>query len=219
MRAAAFETIVPNGPITALPLSLEQTASRSSPLLLFALALPAAVAALTPFFLIAHHASQDASLLLDRQETSVFLAFALVMWALLFGWPIAGRAIRFGLRRQVEISGHRITVTDTGLFHTGSWSQPVSSYRGLAHHVRASLSGNRHELILIHPDPAHCVLLRTADRIGQSEIDDLARLLGCREIAPQVFYHSQTGRRHPVGRNPVAEAALTPTTPELAAAG
>ena len=68
MRAAAFETVLPNTPITMLPLNLTLTHSRVSPLLMVALALPAALAALTPFWLIARHA--DASFLISRPETS-----------------------------------------------------------------------------------------------------------------------------------------------------
>ena len=195
MRAAAFETILPNGPITALPLNLVQTASRTSPLLMLALALPAAVAALTPFFLIAHHAAQDASLLMDRQATSLLLAVALAIWAALFGWPIARRALRSGQRRRIAISATKVTVSDAGLLRTETWSEPLLTYRGIAHHVRSSLSGTRHELILIHPDPARSLLLRAADRIGQPEIDQLTQLLGCREIAPQVFYRNRVRRR------------------------
>ena len=210
MRAAAFETISPNGPITALPLTLVQTASRSSPLLMLVLALPATVAALTPFLLIAHHAAQDATLLMDRQDTSLRLVLALAIWAGLFGWPITHRALRIGQRRQISISANKVTVSDAGLMTNETWSEPLHTYRGLAHHVRSSLSGTRQELILIHSDPARSLLLRTADRIGQPEIDQLTQLLGCREIAPQVFYRNTvraTGTTHPTTGGQLATAA------------
>jgi hypothetical protein len=198
MRATAFETCVPCAPITALPVSLMQTPSRSSPFLTLALAFPAAFAALAPFYLIAAHAMQDASLFLERSGTSLLLGLALVLWAVLFGWPIMKRLGLIGTRRQIRLTSADVVVREQGLFADRVWSQPLSAYRGLAHHVRSSMSGTRHEVLLVHPDPAKSLLLRAADRIGQDEIDQMAVLTGCREIAPQVFYRRSVARgAHP----------------------
>jgi hypothetical protein len=188
MRAAAFETIEPNGPVTSLPFNLHQSPSRSSPFLMLTLAFPAAVAALAPYYLIAAHAAQDASLLIERFETSIMLAFALLIWTLVFGWPLGRRLSQLGTSRTISLARETVTVTENGPFGSKTWSEPVAAYRGIAHHVRSSLSGTRRELLLIHPDPARTLLLRIAEKISQSEIDELAKLLGCREIAPQVYY-------------------------------
>jgi hypothetical protein len=190
MRAAAFETILPNAPIAALPLTLSQTPSRSSPLLLLALALPAALAVLAPYSLIAAYATFDSSLLMERGSATLHAGLALILWTLVFCWPILRRTHRMATRRDITIDDGMVKVHDAGLFGNNSWVQPLSAYRGIAHHVRSSLSGTRHELLLIHPDPSQSLLLRAADKIGQSEIDTLGNLLGCREIAPQVFYRN-----------------------------
>ena len=186
MRATAFETILPNAPITALPLNLAQSASRVSPLLMLALALPATLAALTPFWLIARHA--DPAILVGRLETSIPLAAAFLLWGGLFGWPIAIKAWRIGQRRTISIAHGLVEVEDATVLGIDRWSEPLSAYDGIAHHVRASLSGTRHELLLVHPDPRRSLLLRAAPAINQRETDELTGLLGCREIAPQVFY-------------------------------
>ncbi len=190
MRAAAFETISPSGPITSLPFQLLQTPSRTSPLLMLALALPAAIFVLAPFSMIAAHAALDSSILIERTATSVQLGLALVLWAVVFVVPLAQRTRQLGKSRSVSIEDDLVKVTDCGLFGDKTWVQPLSAYRGIAHHVRSSLSGTRHELLLIHPDPACSLLLRAADKINQAEIDELGILLGCREIAPQVFYRN-----------------------------
>ena len=195
MRAAAFETVLPGGPITCLPLTMVQTASRASPLLMLVLALPAVSAVVTPFWLIAAHTANDQSLVLERPETAVLLAVTFVAWSLLFGWPLGQRALRFGNRRRIELDARHVHVTERAGFWRTSWTEPVASYDGLTHRVRASLSGIRHELILIHPDPRRSLLLRVADRITQSETDQLANLLGCREIAPQPFYRRRVPAR------------------------
>jgi hypothetical protein len=190
MRAAAFETILPNGPITILPLELVQTPSRTSPFLMLALAFPAALAVLAPFSMIAAHAAIDSSMFIERTATSVQLGVALVLWGLVFALPLAKRTRQLGQSRTISISDDRVNVTDSGILGNKTWVQPLSAYRGIAHHVRSSLSGTRHELLLIHPNPSYSLLLRAAEKIGQAEIDELGNLLGCREIAPQVFYRN-----------------------------
>ena len=211
MRASAFETILPGGPITALPLSLLQTPSWSSPLLLLAMALPAAIAALTPFSLIAAHVAQDATLFVERPETTLKLAAAFVLWAAVFGWPIVEVARSMANQRCIAIGNDAVSVMERRLFGRKTWLEPLTAYRGIAHHVSSSLSGTRHELLLIHPDPARSVLLRVADKISQPEIDALTFLLGCREIAPQVYYRNTAGgtaRRTGAGKTRLAGAEL-----------
>jgi hypothetical protein len=190
MRAAAFETIQPNTAITSLPTMLHQTPSRVSPWLMIGLALPAAVAVIAPFTLIAVHAAQEPSLLTDQVERSAILGLALMVWTCVFVWPIAARAKQSAAERRIVIDAASVTVWEKGLFGATTWSEPLHAYTGIAHHVRSSLSGTRHELLLIHADPARALLLRTAAQITQAEIDHLTMLLGCREIAPQVFYRN-----------------------------
>jgi len=186
MRASAFDSIVPSTPITALPAALELNASRVSPILVLILALPVALAALVPFCLIAQHSEFLG--LISRIETSIPLAFALVGWTALFGWPIAAAVANFGRSQSITIYHGAVSVAERRLFSRTSWSEPLPAYLGVAHHVRASHSGSRHELLLVHPDPARSLLLRACTTICQREIDELCHLLGCREIAPRVFY-------------------------------
>ena len=207
MHAAAFETIAPDTPITALPLTLLQAPSRASPWILLAFALPPTIAALAPFYLIAAHAAQSTQIFMERPQHLLQVMSALVAWALLFGWPIARRTRRVSRRRDIIITNTHAMVSETGVLGTSNWSEPLHSYRGLAYHVRASLSGTRHELLLIHPNPARSLLLRTADRMSQHEIDATTYLLGCREIAPQVFYRNTETSRSP------QFATITPQLP------
>ena len=196
MRAAAYETILPSAPIATLPLTLKATASRVSPFLIVLLALPAAFATLTPFWLIFQHS--DPGLLLTRFETSVPLGLTFLAWTALFGWPIVRRTMRIGQSRSISISHGRVRVEDLGLTGRSKWNEPLAAYSGIAHHVRSSLSGTRHELLLIHPDPARSLLLRAASSISQEEIDALTHLLGCREIAPRVFYRKPEPQSQPI---------------------
>jgi hypothetical protein len=65
---------------------------------------------------------------------------------------------------------------------------PLASYRGIAHVVRTSLSGTRHELVLVHPLRAHRILLCMADRISEAELAHAARILRLPVIAASDLY-------------------------------
>lgn len=58
----------------------------------------------------------------------------------------------------------------------------------VAHHVRTSLSGTRHELILVHPEQEKSILLCVAPRTSQSEVDCVAALIGHKPIPPGELY-------------------------------
>ena len=73
-------------------------------------------------------------------------------------------------------------------FGSTAWSVPLASYSGIAHHVRASLSGLRHELILVHPDPAKNLLVAVADRIPQATLDRAKALLRLPEVPAKSLY-------------------------------
>lgn len=188
MRATHFETLHPETALAALPTTLEQTPSRAAPFLLIALAMPAAVLSLVPFAMIAIHATHDASLFAERPASSAAIGIALLAWIIVFGWPIWVRATRSSSSRCVEISHDQISVRDHGMLRANSWREPIAGYNGLAHRVRSSLSGTRHELILVHPNPDRSVLVRVAPFIGEAEVAATAALLGCPEIAPRVIY-------------------------------
>jgi hypothetical protein len=95
---------------------------------------------------------------------------------------------RLVIRRTVEIDATSVRVLEGGHFRSWAWSAPLSSFTGVAHHVRASLSGTRHELILVHPIREKSVLLSVANRTAQGEVDRVVALLGHKEIPPSELY-------------------------------
>lgn len=193
MRATDFETILPDRPITELPATVSQTPSRAAPFLLFALALPAATLCLFPFAMIAAHLAREPGIAAERPLDVIVLALAFLVWFGVFGWPIALRASRATSARNVAFAPGFVTVTDTGLLGPATWQEPLANYDGITHRVRSSLSGTRHELILVHPNPARSVLVRASARISQSEIETTTSLFGCPEIAPRVIYATFRG--------------------------
>lgn len=116
------------------------------------------------------------------------LAVALIVWIALFALPLSGLFARLTWRRSVEITPEHVAVSDDGAFGTTNWTAPLASYRGVAHHIRSSLSGNRHELILVHPDPHHSVLLLVAEHISETDIARMANLLRMPQIPASELY-------------------------------
>lgn len=185
MRLAAIDTSTPAGPFTTLPLLIEQHPSRAAPLLTLAVLLPLSVALLVPFVLVGYHVLFDGSvraLVAAKPGSMVQILIGLAFWAVLFAWPLKRIADLMVRGRSIEIDRHRVTVTELGLFSRSTWVEPTGAYAGLQHNVRASLSGVRHELILVHPEPERSVLVAIAPRFTEEQIGGLAKVFGVAEI-------------------------------------
>lgn len=191
MAMHAFETIDPPEPPACLPARIEQSSPRAGSFAALAALALTGLAIIAPFAAVIAHLAEtpDARALVIEQPRSVLqLAFGLVVWSLLLGLP-AGRLVRRLVRRRiVALSEGLVTVTEVGLTATTSWSMPIAAYTGLAHHVRASVSGVRHELVLRHDDPSRTVLIAVAPRFAQADVQGLCSLLGVREVPARLLY-------------------------------
>ena len=191
MRLAHVETVCPAGLPNQLPSRTLQTASHSGSILKLIVMLPAAIALLMPFLLVAERLASDAAfrdILMAKQGAALQLSVGLAFWSLLFGWPLVRLAQSFARMRTVHLDADRVTVMDSGLFRHTTWQAPISEFSGIAHHIRSSLSSVRHELVLVHPSRDRSVLLAIAPRFTQTEIDHMCALLVCREIPSHALY-------------------------------
>jgi hypothetical protein len=190
MRIAAFDTIAPSDPIAGLPVRLTQTSAAATRGFQIVIGSILAGAMAVPFALIAtvgleHPSARD--IILARPLACLQIALGLALWTALFALPLRGVLARLNTR-QIDISRDRVEVIEKGLLRTTRWREPLAAYRGIAHNIRASLSGIRHELILVHADRHRSVMLAFADRIQQSEIDRICRLLELTEIPARELY-------------------------------
>lgn len=186
-----FETIDPPAPLTALPARIVQSSSRLRAVLSLAALSVAACAIVLPFAAVLAHLIDDphARMLITEQPGSVLqLAFGLVVWSVLLGWPARRLARRLTDRRIVTLAEGVVTVKETRLVGVTIWCLPTSAFTGLAHHVRASVSGVRHELVLRHDDPALSVLISVAPRFTQSDVERICALLGVAEVPARLLY-------------------------------
>lgn len=191
MRLASVETVFPAQLPEQLPHRSLQNSSQPASLIKLAIMLPSAIALLVPFLLVAERlANSDAfrASLNARPGAAIQLAIGLAFWTLLFAWPLKRLAESLARMRTVRIESDRVFVSDSSLFRNQDWQAPLTDYRGVAHNIRTSLSGVRHELVLVHPDRERSVLLAIAPRFAQSEIDRVCNLLLCPEVPSKELY-------------------------------
>lgn len=119
---------------------------------------------------------------------AIQLALAILLWIGLIAWPVRRITRRLTRERHIDIASGTVTVTDTFFNKTATWRQPLAAYAGVAHVTRTSLASRRDELVLVHPDAAHSLILATADRISASDHIAEAQALGLPLLAPGAAY-------------------------------
>jgi hypothetical protein len=193
MPFAAIDRIAPAEPFRRLPLQLEQHSSRLPAVVLLLLIATVAVVLILPFGLVAAFAaSQPESLAVvaAKPRPAVQLASGVALGILAVAVLLRRLTLRLGRGRTVTIAEGLVTVHARGVFRDSRWSTPLPEFAGVAHHVRASLSGTRHEVILVHPEPACSVLLEFGASVEQSRIDEVSRLLGLPEVPARELYRA-----------------------------
>jgi hypothetical protein len=190
MRATIYDRVEPPVP-AELPFSLTQTCSQRAATAFLVLVVPAALggtlAALT-LVLQTMLAPAARAVIEEHPALGIEMLAALGFLIYLVALPTRRLIARLTTTRAVEIAHGFVRVTEGGNFRSWTWVAPLASFTGVAHHVRASLSGTRHELILVHPMREKCVLLSVAARTSQGEVDRVATLLGHNEIPPSELY-------------------------------
>lgn len=189
MRVAIYDRVDPPMP-AELPLRLTQTCSQRAATVFLTLVIPGTVAAtIAAVAIVQAMLSPAARILIEQHPVQGFEILAAIGFLIyLVALPTKRLIDRLATTRTVEIGHGMVTVTEGGYFRSWAWSAPLASFTGVAHHVRASLSGTRHELILVHPERGKSVLLCVAPRTSQSEVDRVAALLGHKQVAPSELY-------------------------------
>ena len=162
-----------------------------------AVLLPILIGVMIPFAMLAAEAISEPAARERLTGAPVPVAGALIgmaIWIVMFGTPAWKGLQRLGWRRAITIANDTVTVTDKSLFGIHKWNLPLSSFAGVSHHVRTSLSGTRNELILVHKDHDRCLLIHMADDIDQNETETFAKRLGLPVLLPGILFHRQRHR-------------------------
>lgn len=191
MSKLIFDHIAPATDFEALPIRFTGRSARGPAVTRLLLILPAMAIFFVPLSLVIANAAGDASPLAsisERPLSVLQIGLGIAIWCGIFLLPVRDIVMRLGSERTVMIDGGRVEVSERTPFGTNRWSAPLSTYAGIAHHVRTSLSGLRHELVLVHADPAKNILLAVADRIPQTKLDRAKQLLGLPEVPARALY-------------------------------
>jgi hypothetical protein len=174
--------------------------------ILVTLVLAAMIGLLLPLAMIAFGAASNPQVLNSIAEhpgsaalllTGVAIAFALLLV------PLRAGLARLGGNTRVEMADGVVTVERQGLIGTERWHAPLAEFCGVTHHIRATLSGPRHEIVLLHTEPGKDVLLHLASRHPQEDADHFARLLGLAELQPRELYNRR--RSAPAANRPTLD--------------
>jgi hypothetical protein len=179
------------GSLTSLPMTLDQSVPAVSMAIASTFVTIAAAVLLAPFGLIAELAAFDPAAFLQIAQhpaTAIQLALALVIGIGFVAIPLRRLLGRARAPRRIVISESEVIASNRWLAKARGWKEPLASYKGVAHHVRTTLSGAQHEIVLIHDQPSKSVVLHIADRIGQPQVDAVAALLNVSEISPREMY-------------------------------
>ena len=194
MAAQNASSITAADPFGVLPVTLEQRVSIATLIILGAFIATTAAVLLTPFAIFAIHAAADpAGFLkaLSRPTVALQLGLALLV-AIAFVLIPSRLLVRRAMQpRRITISADAVKAIAAG--STGEqWSEPLAAYRGVAHHIRTSLSGAQHEIVLVHAQPGKSVVLQTADRISQPHVDAIALMLKLNQVPARMMYERRS---------------------------
>lgn len=181
-RSAAFDHF---------PIRLSQTASTGSKVSRVLLLIPAVAAITFPFVGLAVASTTNPTMLdalAERPLATLQIATGLALWVGLFLLPARRILQRLWASREVVIADGSVDIIERTWLGSRRTSTPVASYMGLAHHIRASLSGLTHEIILVHAEPSLTVTLMAGDRVTQTMLDDAKALLNLPEIPARAIY-------------------------------
>jgi hypothetical protein len=208
MRVTIYDQVEPPIP-DQLPLRLSQSCARREATIWLAFFVPIAlgILCLGAFVLVeAVRVPQARAFALDHPVTGLAILCGLCILTYILTIPARRLVARLGTSRNVYIGDGVVHVLEGSDIRSRSWAEPLSAYLGVAAHMRTSLSGTRHEIILVHPQRDKSVLLSVAPRTTESELARVAALLNQREITPSVLYRLRP-LRETISASPMPEAA------------
>jgi hypothetical protein len=191
MRISAVATMLPTTVSPDLPFRSEQTSSPAKCGLAIVLLLSLASVLMFPYILLGIAMVNDAAIrstIAQHPLTAGQLLAGLAFWTALIGFPLRRLIRSLGYSRSIEITNGRVSVEERHLFGAYAWTDDISGFEGLAHHVRASMSSVRHELILVHPDRERSILVGFSARFSQNDIDGMVAALGTHEVPSTSLY-------------------------------
>ncbi|MEL6374344.1 MAG: hypothetical protein AAFR04_10290 [Pseudomonadota bacterium] len=129
-------------------------------------------------------AADPSALLAARPWSSGLIAAGLLLWGAFLGLPAIRMLARLGHQRTIHLLNDAVAIHERHLlWGERRWQVPHRDFAGVAHTMRAGLSGVRHELMLVHDDRRKSVVVHRAPMITQALLDEAARTFGVPKLA------------------------------------
>ena len=185
-----FDHVTPNEPQNGLPLRVSLIPDHGRTIARLLLIVPGLAVLLAPAALATYLILRDDPSALAQRDPFAFAALAAqpALWVLLFTLAMMAVLPRLGRQRVVTLTLDHVSVLERGLTGTSAWRVPTSSYRGIAHHVRATPGVVSHEIILVNGNPERSILLHTAPMVNQTSLDHYCNLLQLPLVASREVY-------------------------------
>jgi hypothetical protein len=213
MRLSAIDRISLSTPADQLPLRLDLAGSRGGFVIALMLLTAAVAFLLTPFVLVGSLAAFEPAEFMNADISwSGGLQLVLAFLVALAFTAFAIRRVNMAWTRSatVEIGHGVVAVVERRFAGVRRWALPVSDFLGIAHVVRTSLSGARHELVLVHANPRYNVMIGLAPSMPQQHVDRMAILLGLLEIPAVSMHQKLAAAAKPAGYEPTPVPHLSP---------
>jgi hypothetical protein len=146
--------------------------------------------------------------LAERPLAALQTIAGLSLCAVLLLMPALRGLARLWVRQDVHVSPEGVEILRHTPLGIARQCVPLNHYQGIAHHIRASLSGLTHEIILVHPNSAFSVTLLSAEHVTQAMLDEYKSLFSLPEIPARAIYEG--------GDRKDAMNAATPFSPASA---
>lgn len=209
-RHAEFDSVSPQLSLDTLPVAFAERSSQSTLVLKALLLGPVSLLGAAPLVMIGIDtiaAPASASAATVSPIVAAQLLAALIVWTALFIIPLGKVCARLGRSRTVLIDRDIVQLTTRGLLSRRHDIIRLGSYRGLTHRVRTTLSGARHEIVLVHPRPEYSVLLAVGDRISDARVAQVAFTFGLPEISAKDMHVRRSRRPAFQMQQPIAAQA------------
>lgn len=209
MSAKVLDCTLQSPRFEALPLRINQCSPVGPTISMLLLLSPAVLAGLVSMASMGVALADwqtVASIVAERPLASVQIVFAMAIWGALFLVPASLMVARLCKSRTVTITTSGVEIAERSMLRSRTLQIPMQEYAGVAHHIKASLSGLTHELVLVHANPSCDVQLMAGDRVLQSDIEQVKSLLKVPEIPARSIYGRKRTTTASISTWPAASA-------------
>jgi len=200
MRISSVESNFATDFPQSFPVRLEQRTSPVSAVFFLTVLVPALASVLVTVGIFGFLVFTDITVraaVVERSLSALWIAMGLGLWVMLWGIPAWTYVTRLGSRRSIEIGDGMVWVHDRTLWRKVRWSCALVRFEGLAHNIRTTHSGMRHELVLVHKDRAKSVLIHMAPSITDADMDRATAMLGHSKVSARALYGVRASVRAP----------------------